>query len=118
VTRTTVDIEAPILRELKALGHKEGRSLGKLISELVAEALARRHEQPHSAPPTLSWISKPMHSTIDWADTDALAAILDQDDREKLAGDTQAPRRRRTGARKESAERPAARRPSSRSRDR
>ncbi|MBI3969965.1 MAG: hypothetical protein HY332_01640 [Chloroflexi bacterium] len=82
--RTTVDIEAPILRELKALGQRERRPLGKLISVLVAEALARRNER-RPAPPRLAWISKPMHATVDWTDTDALEAILEQDDREKLA---------------------------------
>lgn len=83
MVRTTVDIEAPILRELKALGQREGRPLGKLISELVAEALAQRRE-PHQPPPHLTWIAKPMHARIDWADAAALAAILDQDDQEKV----------------------------------
>jgi hypothetical protein len=84
--RTTVDIEGPILQQLKALGRTEGRPLGRLISELVSEALSHRREAREAAPPRLEWISKPMHAPLDWADRDALDAILAEDDREKLAG--------------------------------
>ena len=83
--RTTVDIEEPVLQELKALGQQQGRPLGKLISELVVEALTHRAADGAAATPRLAWISKPMRSTIDWADKEALAAILDRDDREKLS---------------------------------
>ena len=34
----------------------------------------------------MEWISKPMHAPFDWADKDALDAVLARDDREKLAG--------------------------------
>ena len=44
--RTTLDIDAPLLRELKKLQEKEGRSLGKIVSQLLAEALARRKTAP------------------------------------------------------------------------
>jgi hypothetical protein len=82
--RTTVDIEGPILDQLKALGRREGRPLGKLISELVAEALAQRRARPESAAPRLAWISKPMHAPVDWADKDALDAVLAREEREQL----------------------------------
>ena len=83
--RTTVDIEGPILHQLKALGRREGRPLGKLISELVAEALAHRRARRESAAPRLEWISKPMRASVDWADTDALDALLTRDEQENLA---------------------------------
>ena len=34
--RTTLDIDGPILRELKKLQIKEGKSLGRLVSDLLA----------------------------------------------------------------------------------
>jgi hypothetical protein len=37
--RTTLDIDVPILREVKALHESEGRSMGAIVSELLAEAL-------------------------------------------------------------------------------
>ena len=39
MARTTVDIDTPILKELKRLGRKEGVTLGALISRLLAQAL-------------------------------------------------------------------------------
>ena len=42
IMRTTVDIDDPLLREVKAIQEKEGRSMGAVVSELLAEALARR----------------------------------------------------------------------------
>ena len=41
MARITIDIDAPILRELKRLQKREHRSLGKLFSQLLAEALLR-----------------------------------------------------------------------------
>ena len=44
--RTTLDIDDPVLRELKQLQTKEGKSLGRLVSDLLARAL-----KEDSAPP-------------------------------------------------------------------
>jgi len=44
MARTTVDIDTPILKELKKLQKKEHRSLGQLVSPLLAEALDSRKE--------------------------------------------------------------------------
>ena len=38
--RTTLDLDAVVLRELKRRARDEGRSLGDLVSEIVAPALA------------------------------------------------------------------------------
>ena len=40
MTRTTIDIAAPVLRELKERQRREGKTLGALASELLARALA------------------------------------------------------------------------------
>ena len=37
--RTTIDIDAPILRDLKRRQKQEGKSLGRLVSDLLAQAL-------------------------------------------------------------------------------
>ena len=37
--RTTVDIDDPVLKDLKKLQKREGKSLGRLISDLLAQAI-------------------------------------------------------------------------------
>jgi hypothetical protein len=78
MARTTLDIDAPLLRELKKLQKEEGRSLGKIVSQLLAEALARRTTS--SGESKFRWTSRPMHAVVDLADKDAVNAILDQRD--------------------------------------
>jgi len=40
--RTTLDIDDPVLKEIKVIHEKEGRSMGSVVSQLLAEALVRR----------------------------------------------------------------------------
>jgi hypothetical protein len=77
IMRTTIDIDDPILREVKAIHEKEGRSIGAIVSELLAEALAGR--RPTRAKPPFRWTSKPMKALVDLADKEAVYAVLDQD---------------------------------------
>jgi hypothetical protein len=77
--RTTLDIEAPILREVKALHEREGRSMGAIVSELLAEALARRRS-PRATPP-FRWTSRAMKARVDLSDKEAVYAALDADPR-------------------------------------
>ena len=77
MARTTLNIDTPILREVRALQEKEGSSLSKIVTELLTEALAQR-KTPCTAP-TLVWHSQPMRALVDIADKEALYAILDQD---------------------------------------
>lgn len=76
MARTTVDIEASVLRELKRLQKREGKSLGQLISELVAAALAGEAEVPGEARP-FQWTSRPMRARVDLEDKEAVRAALD-----------------------------------------
>jgi hypothetical protein len=69
--RTTLDIDAPLLRELKRLREKEGRSLGKIVSQLLAEALARRKSAPEL--PKLQWVSRPMQALVALSDKEAVS---------------------------------------------
>jgi hypothetical protein len=75
IMRTTVDIDDPILREVKAIHEREGRSMGAVVSELLADALARRRAAPRR--PTFQWISRPMNARVNLADKDAVYAALD-----------------------------------------
>ena len=75
--RTTVDIDDPILKDLKKIQQKEGKSLGRMISDLLAKALAERKSPKASAKPA-RWISKAMGARIDLADREALYAAMEQ----------------------------------------
>lgn len=75
--RTTIDIDDPILRDLKRLQRREGKSLGRLVSDLLAQSLAK---QPHTEPPpapVFDWIARPMHARVDLADKHALLDASD-----------------------------------------
>ena len=75
--RTTIDIDDPILREVKAIHDREGRSMGAVVSELLAEALARRRTS--RGRPSFRWTSRRMRSLIDLTDKDTVYAALDAD---------------------------------------
>lgn len=72
--RTTIDIDAGVLRELKARGRQDGRSIGQIASELLAVAL-RTSEPP--APPQIRWNSRPMGARVDLEDKEAVNRALD-----------------------------------------
>ncbi|MGH9189176.1 MAG: antitoxin [Acidimicrobiales bacterium] len=73
--RTTLDIDASVLRELKRRQQREKKTLGELASELLAKALA--DEEADGEPAPLRWTSKPLGLKIDLEDKDAVWAILD-----------------------------------------
>jgi hypothetical protein len=73
--RTTLDIDDPILGEVKAIQEKEGRSLGSVVSELLADALARRRQPPHHT--SFRWTSRHMNSRVDLADKETVDAAMD-----------------------------------------
>jgi hypothetical protein len=80
MSRTTIDIAAPLLDDLRQIQAQEGKSLGSLVSELLAEALAHRKAGGRPAPP-FQWISRPMGARVDLGDKDAIYAVLDRDER-------------------------------------
>ena len=79
--RTTLDIDTPVLEELKRLQKRQEagkkKSLGKLVSELLIEALGRRDGKIGEGV-GLEWTSKPMNALVDLEDKDALYAELDR----------------------------------------
>jgi hypothetical protein len=76
--RTTVDIDDPLLREVRAIHEKEGRSMGAIVSELLADALARRRVRSRGRR-AFTWTSRSMHARVDLEDKDAVHAALDAD---------------------------------------
>jgi len=77
--RTTVDIDAPILKEVKAIQKKEGRSMGSIVSELLADALVRRRRSRDRA--RFRWTSRQMNPLVDLADKEAVYVRLDRERR-------------------------------------
>lgn len=74
--RTTLDIDDPILREIKLLQQQQGKSLGRLVSDLLAQALAQSSKRSARAP-AFQWVSRPMKARVDLADKHALLDAMD-----------------------------------------
>ena len=74
--RTTIDIDDPILRDLKRVQKREGKSLGRLVSDLLAQSLAARREA-EPARPAFTWFSRTMTARVDLADKDAVRDAID-----------------------------------------
>ena len=78
--RTTIDIDAPILDELRAIGQREGKSLGRIVSDLLAAALAKRRKRPEeSGKRALEWTARPMAPRVDLGDRDAVWDAMEDD---------------------------------------
>ena len=77
--RTTIDIDDPVLKDLKKIQKKQGKSLGRLISDLLAQALGESRAPKASAKPAPRWISKAMGARIDLADPEALYAAMERE---------------------------------------
>ncbi len=78
--RTTLNIDTPVLEELKRLQRlQQGRKtpLGRLVSELLTEALARRKGEIREDA-GFDWISSSMDARVDLEDKDAVYAELDR----------------------------------------
>jgi hypothetical protein len=76
MTRTTVDIDASVLRELKKRQERERKTLGQLISELLAKAM--ESEEARTAATPLTWVARDLEPRVDLEDKDALWSMLDQ----------------------------------------
>lgn len=75
--RTTIDIAAPVLEELRRIQKRDGGTLDELISGLLAEGLRNRRTGPVENAP--DWTSRPMHARVDLEDKDAVTVVLDGD---------------------------------------
>ncbi len=79
MSRTTLNIDTPILDEIKQIQQREGGSLGRVVTQLLSEALVRRNDVSGDSA-RLEWISKPMKARVDLADRELVYEILDNKD--------------------------------------
>jgi uncharacterized protein YoaH (UPF0181 family) len=77
MARTTVNLDASVLSQLKRRQHKEKKPLSELVNQLLAQALAETESTEHVARP-LRWTSKAMRARVDLEDEDALMQALDE----------------------------------------
>lgn len=75
--RTTIDIDDPILRQIKRIQKREGKTLGRVVSDLLAQSLAAPAPAGEDAL-KLAWVSKSMGARIDLADKQGLLDAMDQ----------------------------------------
>ncbi|MFP5375723.1 MAG: antitoxin [Acidimicrobiia bacterium] len=73
--RTTLDIDASVLRELKKRQARERKTLGQLVSELLAIALASDDSGRRATP--FRWVTKDLAPRVDLDDKDAVWSVLD-----------------------------------------
>jgi hypothetical protein len=74
MSRTTLDLDPAVLRELRRVGEREGKSMGRVASELLARALGE--DDPPS--PSFRWVSQDLGvPRIDLEDKEAVRAVLD-----------------------------------------
>lgn len=75
MTRTTLDLDPTVLRELKQRARQEGKSLGDLVSEIVAPALAGR--APKRRQPIRWQTARMGPALIDLEDREAVRKALE-----------------------------------------
>jgi Arc/MetJ family transcription regulator len=78
IMRTTIDIDEPILAEIKRLQAREGKSLGRLVSDLLAQSLTQsRTGSAQTAEHGFQWLAKPMRARVDLGDKHAVLDAMD-----------------------------------------
>ena len=73
--RTTLDIDASVLRELKRRQVRENTTLSRLVSELLARSLAAESSEVTTRP--LRWRTKAMRARVDLEDAEAVRRAVD-----------------------------------------
>jgi hypothetical protein len=78
MARTTLDLDASVLAELRRRGREEGKSMGQVASEVLAMGLAEGADQ---RVPALRWRSGDLgEALVDLEDRDAVQEALDAGD--------------------------------------
>jgi hypothetical protein len=81
MTRTTLDLDATVLEELRQRAAAEGKSMGQVASEQLATCLG---EGVAPEPPPLEWTRKEMgRFKIDLEDKEAVQLLLDREELER-----------------------------------
>jgi len=73
VPRTTIDLDPAVLRELKRLQRREGKTLSRLVSELLTGALSA----PMADERPFEWRTRAMGALVDLEDKEAVRRALD-----------------------------------------
>jgi len=82
--RTTLDLDATVLADLRRRAAAEGKSMGQVASEQLASCLSGAE---HVEPRPLRWARKDMGPfKVDLEDKDALGDFLDREEFERGAG--------------------------------
>lgn len=74
MARTTIDIEPSVLAELKRRQRREGKTLGRLVSEMLSDGLAGNLPEP---PEPFVWRTRSMSARVDLEDTEAVRRAMD-----------------------------------------
>ncbi len=77
MARTTIDIDASVLRQIKRIARERGTSMTQVVSELLATALGAEPKRPVRAP-AFRWETRAMRARVDLDDKDAVFAALDR----------------------------------------
>jgi transcriptional regulator with XRE-family HTH domain len=77
IMRTTIDLDAMVVKELKRRSKGAGKSMGQLASELLATSLKEQDGRPRN-PGDLAWIAKDLgRPLVDLEDKEAMRALRD-----------------------------------------
>ena len=71
IMRTTVDIDGPLLDEIRRIRDQEGKSMGRVVSDLLAQALASRRDRSTETT-QLRWTARSLGAQVDLNDKEAL----------------------------------------------
>ncbi len=75
--RTTIDLDATVVKELKRRSKAAGKSMGQLASELLVTSLREHGGRPRN-PDALAWIAKDLGlPLVDLEDKEAVRALFD-----------------------------------------
>ncbi|MDD5673373.1 MAG: hypothetical protein PHC61_04365 [Chitinivibrionales bacterium] len=74
--RTTISIDQPLFRRIKAISYKEHKPLTRVIGELLIRGLREKKRSPKPSP--IRWYSHDMAPRFDYRDKDALYKALEE----------------------------------------
>ena len=76
MSRTTLDLDPTVLRELRRRGAREGKSMGQVASELLARAVGSDGDVPS---PPFEWVSGDLGTPlVDIEDKEEVRRALDR----------------------------------------
>ena len=74
IMRTTIDLDATVLRDLKRRATREGKSLGRVASELLAAGLADDNPPVDAG---FRWTTRTMEARVNLDDKEAVRKALE-----------------------------------------